>query len=84
AHRLAQLESAGLISRSPDPDDGRGALIRITPAGRRVADRAVEILAAHKNHAFADLTDRQRESLEQLLDKVIDSLESVRQTTTSA
>lgn len=84
AHRLAQLESAGLISRSPDPDDGRGALIRITPAGRRVADRAVEILAARKNHAFADLTDRQRESLEQLLDKVIDSLESVRQTTTSA
>ena len=84
AHRLARLEAAGLISRSPDPADRRSALIRITPAGRRVADRAVEILADRKNDVFADLTDRQRESLEQLLDKVIDSLDTVRQSTTSA
>ena len=84
AHRLARLEAAGLISRSPDPADRRSALIRITPAGRRIADRAIELLADHKNEAFSGLTDRQRESLEQLLDKVIDSLDTVRQSTTSA
>jgi DNA-binding MarR family transcriptional regulator len=35
-----RLEAAGQAERSPDPTDGRAALVRITPAGRRVlADR---------------------------------------------
>ena len=33
AQIVRELESAGLISRRPDPDDGRRALIEITPAG---------------------------------------------------
>lgn len=84
AHRLAQLEKAGLISRTPDPEDRRSALIRITPAGRRIADRAIELLVEHKNEAFSGLTDRQRESLEQLLDKVIETTEAVSQSIHSA
>lgn len=79
AHRLTQLENAGLISRSPDPADRRSALLRITPNGRRVVDRAIEILADHKNMAFSDLTERQRESLEQLLDKLIDAADNLRE-----
>jgi DNA-binding MarR family transcriptional regulator len=34
AQTVHELESAGLVSRRPDPDDGRRALIEITPAGR--------------------------------------------------
>jgi len=77
-------KKAGLISRTPDPEDRRSALIRITPAGRRIADRAIELLAGHKNEAFSGLTDRQRESLDQLLDKVIDTTDAVSQSTHSA
>lgn len=79
AHRLARLESAGLVTRTPDPDDGRGALIRITPTGRRVVDRAIELLAERKNQVFGVLTDRQRESLASLLDRVIRTDDVVRQ-----
>jgi DNA-binding MarR family transcriptional regulator len=34
AQTLAELETDGLISRRPDPADGRQVLIQLTPAGR--------------------------------------------------
>lgn len=36
------LESDGLARREPDPSDGRRALVRLAPAGRRLADRAIK------------------------------------------
>jgi DNA-binding MarR family transcriptional regulator len=33
AQTVADLESAGLVDRSPDPDDGRRALVDLTEAG---------------------------------------------------
>ena len=33
AQTVRDLESAGLVSRRPDPDDGRRALVELTPAG---------------------------------------------------
>ncbi|MCM6778363.1 MarR family transcriptional regulator [Nocardia sp. CDC159] len=35
---LAKLERRGLISRTPNPDDRRSALLRMTPAGIRLID----------------------------------------------
>jgi DNA-binding MarR family transcriptional regulator len=34
AQTLAELETAGLIDRRPDPADGRRVLIELTPSGR--------------------------------------------------
>ena len=36
---LRWLEQEGLVERTPDPADGRSALISITPAGRRLRRR---------------------------------------------
>ena len=36
---VAGLERDRLISRSPDPDDGRATTIRATPSGRRLMER---------------------------------------------
>jgi DNA-binding MarR family transcriptional regulator len=32
-----RLEADGLVTRQPDPDDGRVTLARLTPTGRRIA-----------------------------------------------
>jgi DNA-binding MarR family transcriptional regulator len=37
--RLDRLEADGFVVRDPDPHDGRGLLIRLTPNGRRLVDR---------------------------------------------
>ncbi|MGH7641684.1 MAG: MarR family winged helix-turn-helix transcriptional regulator [Candidatus Dormibacteria bacterium] len=37
--QLQRLERAGLLSREPDPTDGRAALVRISPAGQRLRKR---------------------------------------------
>lgn len=76
SHRLNQLEKAGLIDRSPDPDDRRSSLVRITPAGRKVVDRAIEVLVARKTDACASLSVRQRQNLHSLLDALIDGMPS--------
>jgi DNA-binding MarR family transcriptional regulator len=47
-----RLEAQGLVTRRPNPDDGRGTLAAITAKGRRVAERAT---AAMNAHVFSEL-----------------------------
>lgn len=37
---IDKLEQQGLVRREPNPADGRGTLARITPEGRRLAERS--------------------------------------------
>jgi DNA-binding MarR family transcriptional regulator len=43
-----KLEQQGLVAREPNPDDRRGTLARITPAGRRLAAEATEAVTAQR------------------------------------
>ncbi len=36
SRQVKQLEYRGIVERTPDPEDGRASLIRITPEGRQV------------------------------------------------
>ena len=47
-----RLERDGLVTRAPNPDDGRGTLARLTPAGRERAAIATTLL---NRQVFADL-----------------------------
>ena len=47
-----RLEAQGLVTRLPNPDDGRGTLAAVTAVGRRVADRATVAMNAN---VFSDL-----------------------------
>jgi DNA-binding MarR family transcriptional regulator len=47
-----RLEAQGLVTRQPNPEDGRGTLAALTSAGRRLADRAT---VAMNDRVFSDL-----------------------------
>jgi MarR family transcriptional regulator, negative regulator of the multidrug operon emrRAB len=49
-----RLEAGGLALREPDPRDGRGVLVRLTPAGRRAGRRVLEARAGALDGAIAE------------------------------
>ena len=76
SHRLARLERAGFISRSIDPDDRRSALIRITPAGRRIADRGIEIIADAHNQMISGMNATDRRTFNRLLTTLVEDIDA--------
>jgi DNA-binding MarR family transcriptional regulator len=51
---VSRAEKRGLVERSPSPHDGRGVLVTLTPAGRRL----VEVGEAQINRRITQLTKR--------------------------
>ncbi|HUP71846.1 MAG TPA: MarR family transcriptional regulator [Acidimicrobiales bacterium] len=66
-HRLDKLETRKLIERKPDPTDRRAVLVRLTPAGKKLVDRALAAHVALEHRLLAGLDERQRSALAQLL-----------------
>jgi DNA-binding MarR family transcriptional regulator len=61
-NRIRRLADAGLVSRSPDPLDKRGALITLTARGRAAADAALADLLRSERELLTGLDrDQQRE-----------------------
>ncbi|MEY4391937.1 MAG: hypothetical protein RLZZ544_646 [Actinomycetota bacterium] len=77
SHRLGKLESAGLIERVADPDDGRGLLVRITAKGRRVADQAVRIIVEGHDALFDGLDPGELAVFRSVLAEVLTRAERV-------
>jgi DNA-binding MarR family transcriptional regulator len=76
--RLDTMERAGLIERHPDPGDRRGRLARLTPAGKRLVDRAVGIHAANENRLLGPLDGAELEALDGSLRKLLAALDDTR------
>ena len=74
-NRLDRLEQAGLITRRPDPDDRRASLVRLTAAGRSIADRAIEDVVAMENELFTTLSATDRRHLHRILDRLLERLD---------
>ena len=67
-----ELVRAGLMSREPNPDDGRSAFAALTPAGRAALRKAAPTYVAAVQREFADhLTAREAEVLAGALRKVL-------------
>jgi DNA-binding MarR family transcriptional regulator len=66
-HRIDQMAAAGLVSRQPDPADGRMVRVRLTPAGQRAADHALSDLLDRERQLLAHLTEAERTRLAALL-----------------
>jgi DNA-binding MarR family transcriptional regulator len=69
--RLDRLEAAGLVTRRPDPADGRASLIEVTESG---VDIAAKLRAAHgrplQRRLRSFLTDEEWTALNGMLDQV--------------
>jgi DNA-binding MarR family transcriptional regulator len=68
--RLDRLEQAGLIARSPDPEDRRGTLITLTAAGRELVDSVTTAHLENERRILSALTDAERRKLADLLRKL--------------
>ncbi len=73
--RIDRLERLGLAERQPDPDDGRGAVISITPRGRELFEACAPEHLANARELLAGLAEDEREELGRLLGKLLYALE---------
>jgi DNA-binding MarR family transcriptional regulator len=65
--RLDRLERAGLVERSPDPNDRRGVLVRLTDRGRSTVDGAVAAGLAEQQALLEHMPAEKRAQLTELL-----------------
>lgn len=70
---LAKLEEKGYITREKSEQDGRVTVVRLTDEGAAAAPSPDEM--GKRADALDCLTDEEREQFEQMVDKVIESLE---------
>ncbi|KQP62674.1 MULTISPECIES: MarR family winged helix-turn-helix transcriptional regulator [Nocardioides] len=66
-NRVDRLAARGFVERSPDPDDRRGVIVRLTPQGKTAVDEAFGALIAAEHALLVDLPVREREQLARLL-----------------
>ena len=66
-NRIDRLADAGLVSRSPDPQDKRGVLVTLTARGRAVVDAALTDLLRSERELLTGLDAAQRRELAALL-----------------
>ncbi|MHB1668187.1 MAG: MarR family winged helix-turn-helix transcriptional regulator [Thiomonas sp.] len=51
-----RLLAKGLVRRLPDPSDGRGQIVRLTPAGQRLFEQVFPAHGAHLHRVFERLS----------------------------
>lgn len=73
-NRLDRLEKAGLIRRTPHPQDRRGLLVQLTDQGRELIDQAVEAHVENEHAILSVLSPEERQRLAGLLEKLIAGL----------
>jgi len=75
-NRLDRLEELQLITREPDPNDGRGSLVTLTRSGMRAVDAAMEDLLENERKLLKDISAKERDQLADLLSTLVAELDS--------
>ena len=70
-----RLESAGLVRRTPDPNDGRGVLVELTARGRRMAARILDAGLRKYAETLDRLSRAERRRLVESLATLLDAFE---------
>ena len=75
SRQLGPLEEAGLTARGAAKDDGRVVLIRLTPSGRRVAQRIRSVGLRHLQASLIAWSADEKHQLAELLGRLIDDMQ---------
>ncbi|AOK47079.1 MarR family transcriptional regulator [Burkholderia sp. MSMB617WGS] len=70
-NRIDRIEKAGWVERRPNPADGRGTLVALTPAGLALIDDAVVAHIDNQRRVLAALSDTEQRRLAKLLGKLL-------------
>lgn len=73
--RLGPMEDAGLVTRTTDAGDRRRVHVRLTPAGSTALVRHLDAEDVGEGALLATLTARERETLAELLRKLVVAVE---------
>lgn len=72
ASRAAQaLVDRGLVRKQDHPEDGRGVVLQLTPAGRKAFARTMAMIEQRNDAIFGCLNAREQATLSSLLDRLI-------------
>lgn len=74
-HRVDQMAMAGLVSRQPDPSDGRVVRVRLTAKGRRAVDGSLANLLERERALLGRLTAPERARLASLLRTLLEGFD---------
>lgn len=66
-NRVDRLAARGYVERSPDPDDRRGVIVRLTPDGKDAVDAAFGALLEAEQEILAEMDAADRDRLAGLL-----------------
>ena len=76
SHQLGRMEKRGLVVREECAEDARGAMVRMTGAGRAAIKRAAPgHVAATRRYFFDHLSSKDVDQLTALIDRVLANLD---------
>lgn len=76
SRHVRALDDAGLITRDPDPDDGRSYRLSLTPTGTELMEQALRRRERSVELALAGWDEHDVTALRRLLGRLADDLES--------
>jgi len=68
--RIDSLVQRGLVSRSPDPDDRRANVLKLTPAGQRFMVRAHAVHDRHTRQLIERVGEENHDKLVEILERL--------------
>ena len=73
---LNRMERDGLVTRRPNPQDGRSMLVALTPLARAKLPEVAQAVGTINGHATEGLTPGEQDQYRSLLGKIIAALEA--------
>jgi len=74
-NRIDRVEALGLVKRLPDARDRRGTIVRLTPKGRALADKAIGLHFQNLAGCLSGMTPVEQAALSALLAKLLQIME---------